>query len=93
MDPRIPQPPELLATEPPRTGRPAPGTIRATLAGAAPDLTRFAIFLQAVTDGHAPGGVLVDLRLAGITIVAMRGRRATHMVVTFRLDELPAPGE
>jgi hypothetical protein len=79
VEPRIPQPPA--------PGRPGPGTIRATLTGAAPDLTRFAIFLQAVTDGYPPASVLADLRLAGITIVAMRGRRATHLVVTFRLDE------
>jgi len=63
--------------------------VRATLTGAAADLARIGIFLQAVTGGHDPAVLLADLRLARITITEMR-REGAGIVLTLRLDDTDA---
>lgn len=76
-----------------RDGSPADaaegGIVRAVLSGAAPDLVRLGLFLEAVTGGHDPAAVLRDLRLAAITITTAQGTRGRGRRITliFHLTE------
>ena len=70
----------------------SPGTVRVTLHGSGPDIAALGIFLEAVTKGHDPAGVLAKLRLAAITITETRGTRGRASVITMMVELRETPG-
>jgi hypothetical protein len=67
-------------------GSPAPGTVRAVLAGRPADLIKLVIFLDRVTGGDSPASVLRVLHLAAIRITSETGR-GSRVTLALELEE------
>ena len=69
-------------------GSPAPGAVRAVLAGRPADLIKLIIFFDRVTSGDSPASVLTVLHLAAIRITSESGR-GSRVTLTLELEEAP----
>jgi hypothetical protein len=69
-------------------GSPAPGAVRAVLAGRPADLIRLIIWLDRVTGGDSPAEVLRVLHLAAIRITSESGH-GSRITLTLELEEAP----